>query len=154
MFVSAAGNFARYHYEADFVDGGNGYHAFGANDTSLAVDKSLGLTVILQWNDPFDASGTDYDLFVCHRGLPPTKFNIQNGLCIVSARVQNGDDSPYEVVSASFFDPLFSTRSVDIYIHEYTAGPAKRLELFAGRARSRSTGRRAEASSATPLPMA
>ena len=133
VFVSAAGNFARYHYEADFVDVGTGYHAFGGNDTSLAVDKSLGLTVILQWNDPFDASGTDYDLFVCHRGLPPTKFNIQNGLCIVSSRVQDGDDSPYEVVSTSLFSPLFSTRSVDIYIHEYTAGPAKRLELFARR---------------------
>ena len=130
VFVSAAGNYARYHYEGGFVDGGNGYHAFGANDTALAVDKAFGLTVILQWNDPFDASGTDYDLFVCARGLQPTKFNIQNGLCDVSARIQNGDDAPYEVVAVSLFDPLYLVRSVDIYIHEYTAGPAKRLELF------------------------
>ena len=133
VFVSAAGNFARRHYEADFVDGGDGYHAFGANDTALAFEKSLGLTVILQWNDPFDASGTDYDLFVCPRGLQPTKFNIQNELCLVSSRIQDGDGAPYEIVSASPFDPLFWARSVDSYIHEYTAGPAKRLELFASR---------------------
>ena len=131
MFVSAGGNFARRHYEADFVDGGDGYHAFGANDTALTVDKSLGLTVILQWNDPFDASATDYDLFVCPRGLQPTRFNIQNELCDVSARIQDGDDSPYEVVAVSIFDPLFWARSVDIYVHEYTPGSAKRLEIFA-----------------------
>ena len=131
VFVSAGGNFARRHYEADFVDGGDGYHAFGANDTALAVDKSLGLSVILQWNDPFDASATDYDLFVCPRGLQPTRFNIQNELCDVSARTQDGDDSPYEVVAVSIFDPLFWARSVDIYVHEYTPGSAKRLEIFA-----------------------
>ena len=108
VFVSAAGNFARRHYEADFVDGGNGYHAFGANDTALAVNKSSALSVILQWNDPFDASATDYDLFVCPRGLQPTKFNIQNEFCDVSARIQNGDDSPYEVVVVSLSDPLYS----------------------------------------------
>ena len=133
---------------------GNGYHAFGANDTSLAVDKSLGLTVILQWNDPFDASGTDYDLFVCHRGLPPTKFNIQNGLCIVSSRVQDGDDSPYEVVSTSL--SVHSSRH-GAWTSTSTSTPRAPRSAWSyspAVARSRSMGRRAEASSATPLSMA
>ena len=89
------------------------------------MEIGFGVSVFLQWNDPFSAAGTDYDLFVCPQGLTPTKFNIQNYLCQASTRVQDGDDRPLEVVNAGF-----SGDRVDIYIHQYAAGPAKRLELF------------------------
>ena len=42
VFVSAAGNAAEEHYEADFVDGGGGYHAFdGDSDISLRIRGSF-----------------------------------------------------------------------------------------------------------------
>ena len=123
VFVSAAGNNSSRHYEADFLDGGDGYHAFdGDRDIALRIRGSFpGAT--LQWNDPFGASGNDYDLFVCPPGLKPVKFNLQNNVCRGSTGVQNGDDDPIEEAF------LFERGEADIYIRKFS-GDAKRLELF------------------------
>ena len=53
VFASAAGNFALEHYEGDFVNDGNGFHAFdGDSDTSMRVRTPFGgVLVVLQWND-------------------------------------------------------------------------------------------------------
>ena len=136
MFVSAGGNYARRHYEAEFVDGGDGFHAFAANDTAMAIASGFVLvppsslrgrvTAFLQWNDRWGAAGTDYDLFVCRGGWKPTKFNLQNGRCAGSTRIQDGDDRPYERAVVN----LPPGASADLYIHRYAAGPATRLELF------------------------
>ena len=136
VFVSAGGNYARRHYEAEFVDGGDGFHAFAANDTAMAIASGFVLvppsslrgrvTAFLQWNDRWGAAGTDYDLFVCRGGWKPTKFNLQNGRCAGSTRIQDGDDRPYERAVVN----LPPGASADLYIHRYTAGPATRLELF------------------------
>ncbi len=124
VFVSAAGNDARRHYEADFVDAGDGFHAFdGVSDTSLRVfGASAG--AILQWNDPFGASGNDYDMYICPPGLRPVKFNLQNRICRASVRVQDGDDDPVEGVIL-----LDSSGFADIYIRQFS-GDDRRLELF------------------------
>ena len=124
VFVSAAGNDARRHYEADFVDAGDGFHAFdGDRDTSLRVfGASAG--AILQWNDPFGASGNDYDMYMCPSGLRPVKFNLQNRICRASDRVQDGDDDPVEGVIL-----LDSSGFTDIYIRKFS-GDDRRLELF------------------------
>ena len=82
--------------------------------------------MILQWNDRWGAAGTDYDLFVCLEGSKPTKFNLQNGRCAGSTRLQGGDDRPYELMIFT----LPAGTSADLYIHRYTAGLATRLELF------------------------
>ena len=127
VFVSAAGNAADEHYEGDFVDGGDGYHAFdGDSDISMRVRSGDFVNVILQWNDEFGASGNDYDLFVCPPGLRPVKFNLQNNICEESTSVQNGDDDPFETVYASY---VSGTPDADIYIRKYS-GDAKSLELF------------------------
>ena len=136
VFVSAGGNAARVHYEAQFVDGGDGFHAFAPNDTAMAIAPEVGrlwtgsvggvVAVILQWNDRWGAAGTDYDLFVCLEGSKPTKFNLQNGRCAGSTRLQGGDDRPYELMIFT----LPAGTSADLYIHRYTAGLATRLELF------------------------
>ena len=126
VFVSAAGYQAREHYEGNYVDGGDGYHAFdGASDTTLRLDIEV-VRLTLQWNDEFGASGNDYDLFVCRPGLRPTKFNLRNDQCEGSTRAQDGDGSPYESVFA-LFD---GEPEADVYIHKYS-GAARRLELFA-----------------------
>ena len=124
VFVSAAGNSAEEHYEGDFVDGGDGYHAFdGVSDISMRVSAGLFVNVLLQWNDPFGASANDYDLFICPAGLKPVKFNLQNGLCAGSTGLQDGDDNPDEGVS------LFHSGEADIYIRKYS-GVGRRLEMF------------------------
>ena len=41
VFVSAGGNFAPRHYEAEFVDGGGGFHQFAPNDTSMEIFVGL-----------------------------------------------------------------------------------------------------------------
>ncbi len=136
VFVSAGGNLAQRHYEAEFVDGGDGFHAFAPNDTAMAIATGFVLvspgsvrgrvTAILQWSDRWGAAATDYDLFVCVGGWKPTKFNLQNGRCVGSTRIQDGDDRPYERAVVNL--PAGST--ADLYIHRYTAGTATRLELF------------------------
>ena len=123
VFVYAAGNDARRHDEADFVDAGDGFHALdGDSDTSLRVfGASAG--AILQWNDPFGASGNNYDMYMCPSGLRPVKFNLQNRICRASDRVQDGDDDPVEGVI------LLDSGFADIYIRKFSGGD-RRLELL------------------------
>ena len=134
VFVSAAGNSAEEHYEGHFVDGGDGFHAFdGDSDISMRVDTGLDVFVHLQVNDPFGASGNDYDLFICPAGLKPIKFNLQNDLCAGSDRLQDGNDDPDE---AAF---LFHPGEADIYIRKNSGDP-KRLEMFIDGAEIREHG--------------
>ena len=130
VVIVAAGNHAHLHYEGTFVDDGDGFHAFSPNEIALpyqAPSLSRNSSVTLQWNDPYDGATTDYDLFVCPRGLRPTKFNIQNSVCATSNAVQNGDDRPVEAVSTNL------GAFVDLFIHQHTAGDANYLELVVTR---------------------
>ena len=127
VFASAAGNFALEHYEGDFVNDGNGFHAFdGDSDTSMRVRTPFGgVLVVLQWNDKYGASANDYDLYICPAGLRPTVFNLLNDICDRSNNPQNGDDLPLEIAA------LFGEGEVDVYIEKYDDTAAdKRLEMF------------------------
>ncbi len=69
LYVSAAGNDANRHYQGMFFDDGSGWHDFSSGKSSsknLYVDIPPGgeVTVVLQWNDPWDAAGNDYDLYL------------------------------------------------------------------------------------------
>ena len=124
VFVSAAGNHAQEHYEGDFVDGGNGFHAFdGSSDITMRLGSPFSTYIILQWNDQFGASGNDYDLYICPAGLTPTAFNLFNGICDASTDTQNGNDDPLEVAS------LYGEDEVDIFIKK-DSGQNRRLEMF------------------------
>ena len=124
VFLSAAGNFAESHYEADFVDGGGGFHAFGGNgDIALRVEGHGRMTVNLHWNDQVGASGNDYDLYVCRADLRPVKFNLQNRFCAAGTGIQDGYDDPNEEV---FF---VHDGYVDVFVRK-DKGDDRRLELF------------------------
>ena len=99
----------------------------------MKVDTGLDVFVHLQWNDPFGASGNDYDLFICPAGLKPIKFNLQNDLCAGSDRLQDGNNDPDE---AAF---LFHPGEADIYLRKYSGDP-KRLEMFIDGAEIREHG--------------
>ena len=124
VFASAAGNHAQEHYEGDFVDDGNGFHAFdGSSDITMRLRSPFSTRVTLQWNDKFGASGNDYDLYICPAGLTPTTFNLFNGICDASTDTQNGNDDPLEVAS------LYGEDEVDVFIKKYS-GQNRRLEMF------------------------
>ena len=124
VFASAAGNYAQEHYEGEFVDGGDGFHAFdGSSDITMRLGSPFSTYIILQWNDQFGASGNDYDLYICPAGLTPTIFNLFNGICDASADLQNGNDDPLEVAS------LYGEAEVDVFIRK-DGGQNRRLEMF------------------------
>jgi len=76
LFVSAAGNDAIDHYQAEFIAETelNRFHDFGAvadpqNLTgivtnSVDVDPNERFCTILQWSEPFEQTVSDYDLFI------------------------------------------------------------------------------------------
>ena len=129
VYVSAAGNSAREHYEANFNSCSicAGFHDFGlvaggANDVFMAVEiqPSEKITVVLQWNDPFGGSGNDYDL-----GLTDITGSV---LLESSVDIQDGNDNPLE--SLSFINTSFSPQIVNIVVLK-TSGANKRIEFFA-----------------------
>jgi len=78
VYVSAAGNNADEHYQALYVNGPSGVipgidnpHDFGVAEEGQSdirmpvfVFPNNSIVVVLQWNDPFDGSSNDYDLFL------------------------------------------------------------------------------------------
>ena len=126
IYVAAAGNAAEEHYEGDFVNNGDGFHAFdGGSDITMRLLAPSGVLVVLQWNDEFGASGNDYDLYLCPAGLTPTAFNLFNGICGASTNTQNGDDDPLETAWFS------GEGQVDVFIKR-SSGQNRRLKMFFG----------------------
>src|SRR3990172_4317386 len=112
VYVSAAGNNADEHYQADYVDetpgddpDGNNPHDFGlaeggASDITMPVlvfpasfSPNNFIVVVLQWNDPFDGSSNDYDLF-----LLDDELNTLSCEFCISTGLQNGSQDPIEIV--------------------------------------------------------
>ncbi len=126
VFVTAAGNDAELHYQGLFTaaPGGN-YHDYDATagtDSGLDVAVANGTSVfaVLQWNDPFGASGNDYDLLV---------VDTDTGEVIGTSGLnsQDGNDNPLE--SALWTNTSGVEKIIHIRIAKY-AGVAKTLELF------------------------
>jgi len=84
-YFSAAGNSAQQHYQGQYQRCGSGQrHQFSPSDCTMDFRFLGTLTVILQWDEPFGAASSDYDLCVPGLGC--------------SEDVQNGDDDPIEAV--------------------------------------------------------
>jgi hypothetical protein len=97
IYVSAAGNNARGHYQGDYHNDGNNFH-----DKVWYVDfypPSSSAILVLQWNDAFHASGNDYDLYLCDY--------YTEEVLLYSANTQDGDDDPLE-----FIPVLYSGNSI------------------------------------------
>ncbi len=123
VYVAAGGNTGSRHYEGDFVDSGDGFHAFdGSSDITMRLRSPGSAFVVLQWSDQFGASANDYDLYLCPAGLTPTTFNLFNGICDASTDTQDGNDDPIEVAS------LFGADEVDVFIKK-DSGNNRRLEM-------------------------
>ncbi|MFQ5637234.1 MAG: S8 family serine peptidase [bacterium] len=131
-YITAAGNQATQHYEANYVEGelafqGNlkvhdfGLATGGVSDVSmdLDVEPQGDLTVVLQWNDPFPGSGNDYDLLLIDV--------VADTLVDISQDEQTGTQFPLEI--ARFTNSSSGTLSIDIVVRNLGASP-KLLEIF------------------------
>ncbi|TAJ43450.1 PKD domain-containing protein [Methanofollis fontis] len=120
IYVSSAGNDADCHYQALFSDDGEGRHEFGEKGV-LPFTVSPGRTVylILQWNDPWGASGNDYDLVVYDA----------NGVQVASSTgPQDGNDNPIEEVRIT--NTGTTTATYYAAVQKYS-GSARTLEIYA-----------------------
>ena len=129
VYVTSAGNYGDRHYQGqyyptyfwstywhDFSNGQNlTYRWLFAN-----ITPSTSITVTLQWNDKWQQSANDYDLYI---------FNRQTSALLGSSvRTQNGDDTPWEEVN------LPNLQSTDIpimiLVKPYNNPQSKILEVY------------------------
>ena len=95
LYVTSAGNMALGHYQDTFSgieSEGYMWHEFGNNTTSsltFRVSAQAAGHVVLQWDDPYGAATTNYELFL----YDENRREIGR-----SVNVQDGDDDPIEWV--------------------------------------------------------
>jgi subtilisin family serine protease len=127
VFVSATGNDADLHYQGTFYDDGGRWHDFSSgtdpDNQRLYVEVPPGdsITVILQWNEPFGAASSNFDLSL---------YNTRdlNWPLATGSRDQNGDDDPMETLT------WINNGSAIVYgsilVRNPASAPARILELF------------------------
>ncbi|MGH7799640.1 MAG: S8 family serine peptidase [Thermodesulfobacteriota bacterium] len=135
----AVGNKALVHYQGIFTDtDGDNFHEF---DVSLGLPfmdnsgETLNITflplevvtIFLQWDDSFGASGNDYDLLLVDPADPssPEEAIVR----FMSADPQDGDDNPTEGLFSIInneLDPI----TVGIVILNFSAETSKEFDMF------------------------
>lgn len=122
LLVSSAGNFGISHYQGEYQDSGNDYHShdFGEGSVLLPFQVSAASPafVVLQWADPWISSANDYNLFV---------WNGSGSLVGMSTIIQNGNDTPLEVVSFTNPDPFLATYYAGVTC---VSGSPRLLEIY------------------------
>ena len=139
-YVTAGGNDARKHYQEDFVDSGVGDASGNLHLFQLTAETSdllaLGprvsdviflrngavVLIILTWNDPFGASGNDYDLFLIQDStgiVVAESFDLQDGTQdpVEGFLFMNdtGIDDFFQIVIQNF-DNLAVVRNFDMFV--------------------------------------
>jgi subtilisin family serine protease len=108
LWVNAAGNEALAHHRGTFTDAnGDGLHEFPSGDQALAALGSGQIQVVLVWQDEWERSTQDYQLYV---------FDAAGELVGRSEWLQSGGDGewPVEVVQVySGGDPVFAVIAVE-----------------------------------------
>lgn len=124
LYVSAAGNDAGRHYQGVFFDNGSGWHDFSSgtsNSRNIYVDVPQGekITVVLQWNDPWNCSENDYDLYLydCFSGEELD----------ASEKVQSGTGTPLEYIQYTNMEETVKKVSISVKKH---FGQDRMLEIY------------------------
>jgi parallel beta-helix repeat protein len=123
LYVSSAGNSGDSHYQGFFYDNGNGWHDFSGGqrektNLQLEIKPSGEVWVFFEWDDRWESSGNNYDLFLVD----------DNSEILESSEVyQNGDDLPLEYIM--YTNREKGTFNASIKIRK-TSGEARELELF------------------------
>ncbi len=124
LYVSSAGNSGDSHYQGLFHDNGSGWHDFSSGkgevkNLQLEIQPSGEVWVFLQWNDRWEQSGNNYDLFLKNRDTSETMAS--------SEVYQDGDNLPLEYIMYS--NEGNSTLNASIEVKK-TSGETKELELY------------------------
>ncbi len=135
-YFTSAGNHAERHWRGFYsACPGSNFHRFNVPSCGPGVaDEVLDIRlpansdfrVFLQWNDPFGASGNDYDLRL---------FDRDSGQLLTAAdgvvggrNLQNGTQNPTEFMS--FTNSGGGTRNLGIVIENVGGAQPRQLELF------------------------
>lgn len=114
VYVSAAGNEAQNHYQSRYRRCGAGVrHEFMQSDCTLNFAFRGDALLVLQWNEPFGAAASNYDLCVPGLGC--------------SEDIQDGDDDPIEAVLISCSGIPTCPAELEIYKR---SGRDAELEVF------------------------
>ena len=137
-FISV-GNYALVHYQGMFTDtDGDSFHEF---DLSLGLPftdnsgETLNITILplevvtihLQWDDSFGASGNDYNLALITPADPSSPEEVL--VLFSSVTPQDGDDNPTEGLFSIInngLDPI----TVGIVIENFDAEMSKEFDMF------------------------
>ena len=125
IYVSAAGNAAQRHYQGDYYNDGFNFHDFSGGSSDylyVEIPANGRVTVVLQWNDEFNASSNDYDLYLYkwpELGDPLTwSFNPQYGV--------GYNPLEYFVYTNKGDSPI----TAEIDVHNWYALETKTLEVY------------------------
>ncbi|WP_440947971.1 PGF-pre-PGF domain-containing protein [Methanosarcina sp. T3] len=124
LYVSSAGNSGNSHYQGFFYDNGNGWHDFSrgqgeVENLRLVIPPSGKVWIFLQWDDRWEHSGNNYDLFIKGGNTLET---------IASSEVyQDGDNLPLEYIM--YTNSGKNTLNASIEVRK-TSGEARELELY------------------------
>ena len=126
VFISAAGNDARNHYQGFFYDQGNGLHDFshGGDPTykGLYIYLAPGgsARVCLEWNDKWGASNNDYNLVL---------FDASTDRRIVDSKnIQNGNGDPIE--KCVFYNGGSEPVDIKVVVWKAESAQPKTLEVY------------------------
>jgi hypothetical protein len=137
VYLTSVGNLAQNHYEADFVPGTNVganpsdniyAHRFNSisGDEFFEVQIPAGgvVSVSLQWNDRFEASYNDYDIYL----LRSAKHDYSvNNIYAASQNLQIGAEDPVE--SVAYYNAGANPITAYIAIVGFNA-EIRRLDMF------------------------
>jgi len=100
LFVTAAGNEGENYYQGSWRDAdGDGFLEFNGGTELLPLGSGAGGSITVRWDDPFGASGHDYDVLVVRHGfVDDSEVSPSNPNIVAwSLETQDGDDDPVEL---------------------------------------------------------
>lgn len=132
IYISAAGNSAQHHHEADYVpttlqgfevyDFGHANNEAPDGTLDILVEPDSFLVTVLQWNDEFGKSSNDYDLML----LNEDESDLLCPYCI-SNQFQTGIQDPIEAIC--YFNDTVNPVRGKLVVERYS-GSSKRLEMY------------------------
>ncbi len=124
LYVSSSGNSAGSHYQGVFFDNGSGWHDFSEGrgeeqNLRLNISPSGDAWILLEWDDPWEYSGNDYDLYLVN--------DDNSEIITASINTQDGNDLPLEYIL--FTNEERRTLNASLRV-EKKSGEARELELY------------------------
>jgi hypothetical protein len=122
LWINSAGNAARKHWQGAFTDSNsNGRHEFDVGDESntVTVSGSYDFDVCLRWNDRWNNSSEDYDLWILNDG---------GQIVAKSENRQNGSAFSHPIEEITIVGPTAGGYHVVVVTHSITGG--HEIELF------------------------